>query len=64
MRSVYLVCEGHADGLDVRVLDVVVAQKLDVPVMVVPGLAEAYSPGLFVPDDFAALAQRLRDLAG
>jgi hypothetical protein len=30
----------------------------------VDGLAEAYTPGLFVPDDFARLAQRLRDLAG
>lgn len=37
MRSVYLVCEGHADGLDVRVLDALVAQKLDVPVQVASG---------------------------
>lgn len=34
MADVHLVCEGPADGLDVRVLDAVVAQILSVPVLI------------------------------
>jgi len=38
--SIYLVCEGPADGLDVRVLNVVVAQKLGREVQIVPAGGE------------------------
>jgi hypothetical protein len=34
--AVYLVCEGPADGLDVRVLDLVIAQKLGRTVQIIP----------------------------
>lgn len=34
--AVYLVCEGPADGLDVRVLDLVIAQKLGRAVQIIP----------------------------
>ena len=38
--SIYLVCEGPADGLDVRVLDLVIAQKLDRMVQIIPAGGE------------------------
>jgi hypothetical protein len=38
--SVYLVCEGPADGLDVRVLDLVIAQKLKREVQIIPAGGE------------------------
>ncbi len=34
--TIYLVCEGPADGLDVRVLDLVIAQKLELAVQIIP----------------------------
>lgn len=34
--SIYLVCEGPHDGLDVRVLDLVIVQKLGRDVLVEP----------------------------
>lgn len=34
--AVYLVCEGLTDGLDVRVLDLVITQKLGRAVQVIP----------------------------
>lgn len=34
--AVYLVCEGPADGLDVRVLDLVIAQKIGRAVQIIP----------------------------
>ncbi len=36
MADVYLVCEGPADGLDVRVLDAIIATKLGIFVQIVP----------------------------
>ena len=34
--SVYLVCEGPADGLDIRVLDLMIAQKLNREIQIIP----------------------------
>lgn len=34
--AVQLVCEGPADGLDVRVLNIILAQKLACPVLILP----------------------------
>ncbi len=34
--GIYLVCEGPADGLDVRVLDLIIAQKFNLPVQIIP----------------------------
>jgi hypothetical protein len=34
--SIYLICEGHAEGLDVRVLNLVIAQKLRKAVQIIP----------------------------
>lgn len=36
MANVYLICEGPSDGLDVRVLDKLIAQKLGVTVQISP----------------------------
>src|SRR5580658_1448758 len=36
MADVYLVCEGPANGLDVRVLNAVLAVKLDAAVKIIP----------------------------
>jgi hypothetical protein len=39
--AIYLICEGPADGLDVRVLDLIIAQKLGRPVQVIPAGGES-----------------------
>ena len=38
--SIFLVCEGTADGLDVRVLDLIVAQKLNREIHIIPAGGE------------------------
>lgn len=38
--STYLVCEGPADGLDIRVLDLIIAHKLNLPVQIIPAGGE------------------------
>ncbi len=39
--SIYLVCEGPSDGLDVRLLDLIIAQKLGREVQIIPAGGES-----------------------